>query len=225
MRYIDYTIDVGGLEKRIGVLGENHIYNDKDVMFASQIMPSYDILLREGNNNAESSLLFRLVAFMSLPLYLAYSFASDRSFLNPSVKDIAEELGKEIRWLDYDMAKSYPIINQAMIFLVSTMSIFRAPFIYKDIKTNGDTLTPGTKNYEKYMFGQMKGYNNFFEKLDLFKSNVYGRDSYYYGQLSSLLKEDANNILVSVGDAHYLGIISRLNNEYEILKINQFMVF
>lgn len=45
--YTEYKVNVDGLEKRLGLLGENHVYHLEDSHYANKIVSEYDVIAIE----------------------------------------------------------------------------------------------------------------------------------------------------------------------------------
>ena len=89
MRYLEYAATIEKRPKRLGVLGETHIYTPEETAFAEQIVPTYNNIGAEGVGDFVGNVL---------ALYKPFLWASHRhrrSYRNMTAKAIARERKKK----------------------------------------------------------------------------------------------------------------------------------
>lgn len=220
MKYKEYAVEDGGLEKRLGVLGEIHIYTPEESSFARHVVPTYDTVGMEGSG--KPSLSFSLIGLLYVPTLLAYALATDRFPLNDTSKTIAQECGKRIIHLEENEGLTFSFMQKLALATVGALSIPFSPFDYARAKRDGDSYIEGTIAYEKRM--ERKKKNGPMTRLCnyAFKANLAERDEAMAEKTSTILQTSSNNFLVVCGQEHFDGVVGNLSQRLKMRETRDF---
>jgi|GEM_PF-6251825 len=219
MKYKEFTANIDGLEKKLGILGEIHTYTKKESELARQIVKEYDLIASEGtDSDSEISLgaYFKVLpAFLlDIPASIAYNLATNRSSENHTTKDIAKENHiKLIRFNDSDI----PLLRAFTMTLICAISIPLVPIDYINYKINGDPDEVGTRAYNIIENNILR--QKVWLPILKYSANVHNRDKIMADKSVELISAPKNdNLLINCGQGHFEGII---NNLYEKLELKE----
>jgi len=216
MQYYEYLTEVDGLEKKVGILGEIHIYTSLESIFAHSVIPNYETIAMEGPKKGSTPFFF-CVGLLYVPVILAYMAGTNRSFNNPTAKAIAKIHRKEIITLEDDTDQLFPFTQKLAFGLVGLLSIPISPYLYFKYKMNGDPFEHGTKNYEK----KMKRKKSLVSKLTSYAyfNNLEQRDRVMAERSIDLLRSERDNLLIVCGEAHVPGITENLRKQLDLEEV------
>jgi hypothetical protein len=211
MEYQEYKVTFkGGLEKRLGLLGETHIYRPEETEFAREIVKNYDNFASEGSNRDNLSNLV-----LSLALVPTYFFAKPyfnktaRSFQNKTSGQIAYEQKKKINYFhdtDYVgfgkklMIAALPVLT--LITLPITVPFAAIYYAFNKDKTKPNPISKIFRKFSDYLVSMKER-----DKCMATKTIDYIQNS--------------KDLLVRCGKAHLTGIYSNLQKDPRILSITK----
>lgn len=221
MIYKEYLTKLNGLEKRLGVFGEVHIYTPDESRFAREIMPNFDTVAVEGANQ-KSSLSW--IGVLYIPMLLAYITGTNRSLGSDTSETLAEKYGKQVVRLEEDEEQLFPITQKIALATVGTISIPMSPFIYGYCKFYGDPYEVGTRAYEKRMAKKREGKKSLFSKFFeyAYKNNIEERNRVMVERSVEILREDSGNLLVVCGEDHLEGLVENLHDKLRLEETRSF---
>lgn len=124
MYYREYKVIIGDLEKKLGILGETHIYSASDTKVAKQKIPEFGTVAIEGEDEEEFRKgNLKYVALVFLPALLLYSAMTKRSLDNENALSIAKKLDKNIVRFD-DATSEYIGFGRKMVFVAINFCLF-----------------------------------------------------------------------------------------------------
>ncbi|MDP3733644.1 MAG: hypothetical protein Q8R37_00275 [Nanoarchaeota archaeon] len=212
MKYREYKVNDDGLEKRLGVLGEVHLYNAAESAIAEVIVPTYDTIGMEGSG--KSTVFNSLLALVYTPSGLAYAAATGR--LKSSADQIAKKHHKQIIRLEESENVTFPFLQKLSIITMGLISIPLVPFdIYRYLKF-GDPSCEGTEAYQKRLEIEQK--NGLLTKFQnyAFKNNFPIRDAMMADKAIEILQTRSNNVLVICGKKHFPGVTAHLQKKLDL---------
>jgi len=202
MRYKQFLTTINGEEKRLGILGECHLYTTQESRFAEEIVLQFENFAVEGTSKA--SVLGVIADISMLPAYICLSGIPERSPDNAT----ALQFARLYQLMTFELEDQYRLTSlRAGAFVICGVTdIVESPFAYFWLKKNGDPYTPGTKAYAKLK--EQKEKPTLLSRIADFATDVEGRDIKMALRSFEVLKTVPKNLLVSVGDHHLDGIVS-----------------
>lgn len=210
MKYEEYRIVLeGGLEKKLGILGETHLYRPEETEFAGEVVKNYDVIASEGSD--KKNLSNRLMSLALLPSYLLvspYLNYYGRSFHNKNSLEIARQQNKEIKIFD-----DLKYIGLGKKLLIFTLPFFTLaflpllPFIYLY-----NRITKRTSKREK-----KKG---IFSRITDYLASRKERDQHMAKKSIDYLQE-SNNLLIRCGLGHIEGITGYIGKDSRVKEVKK----
>ncbi|UCD03642.1 MAG: hypothetical protein JSW73_03820 [Candidatus Woesearchaeota archaeon] len=221
MKYKEYLTKLDGTDKKLGILGEAHLYTKDESKFAKELVPNFDIVASEGSNREA---YLHQIGILYVPLILAYVAATNRSFNNKRAIDIAERHGKKIITLDDSVEELFSIPQKLAIGLSGAISIPLSPFIYVYYKLLNDPSKRNNKAYKRIVERRKKGKKSLSSKFFsyAFTKNMNVRDKVMAENSVKILKERTGDLLVVCGELHLDGIIDNLQKTLELSEVRSF---
>lgn len=208
MKYEEYRLRLKGseLERKLGVLGETHIYRPEETDLAREIVSKYDTVAREGSN--KKNLRQLLLGVSLLPIYLLgipYFKRYKRSIKNLDAKRIAEEQNKKIvMYEDTSLINLPQTLTLAAIPLLALAAMpFAIPYeLIRSVFRKNDQ--PRTKGFFDRLFEKITRYATALDKRD---KHMATKTIDYY------LSSNTPNILSSCGKKHMNGIVKFIQED------------
>ncbi len=212
MRYEEYRITTeSGLEKKLGILGETHVYRPEETAFSREIISGYDVFASEGSQrltprNICLGMTLLPWYFLSVPFFKK----ERRSFRNLTALKLAKEENKRILYFNdtkhIGIGKMLMMASIPFVFLASLPFL---PFIglYRKI----------TKRQRAEPEGEGRGIIN--KIIDYLVSSK-KRDSYMAEKTIGYL-HDSNNLLIGCGLNHMKGIIRNLSENPDVKSLTK----
>ncbi|MBW2975099.1 hypothetical protein KY366_05250 [Candidatus Woesearchaeota archaeon] len=199
MIYRDYLIKSPYPCKKLGILGEYHIYNPRETQFARKVVSQYHTIAVEGSDEFND---VKLILRLYRPFISAYFALTDRSYRNKSALGIARESGKEVVRLgdDAELSQMHKIAL-TMFGLMTIPLIPAAPLV----GLCQETLNAFYRRV-KLDFLDIRGSKRPLHYVISPKS----RDMVMPSKSLELLADRAS-VLINCGDSHVSSITSHLN--------------
>jgi len=221
MRYKEYLVRLNNLEKKLGILGESHVYTPDESRFAREIIPNFDTVALEGTSQNSSVLLIQK---LYIPARWAYIVGTNRSFNIDSARTIAKKYGKRFVSLEEGIEQLFPVSQKIALASVGAISIFISPFLYGYLKLYGDPSKVGTKAYEKRIAKKKKSKKSLFSRLTDFAiiGNIDERNRVMAERSIDILQKNPGNLLVICGQLHFDGLIKNLYDKLRLEEVRSF---
>jgi hypothetical protein len=211
MKYEEYKVTFqGGLEKKLGLLGETHIYRPEETDFAKEIVKNYECFASEGSNRKNlSNIALSLALAPSYFLLRPYFKKTARSFSNKTSGDIAYEQKKKINYFhdtDYVgigkklILAALPVIT--FLTLPVTVPLAAIYYFFKKDKSKQNPPSKLMKKFSDYIYSMKK------------------RDNYMATKTIDYL-QNSKDLLVRCGKAHLAGIYDNLQKDPRIVSIKK----
>jgi len=212
MRFKEYNANVSGLEKKLGLLGECHIYTPDESRYAAQVVSQYDTIAMEGNTKFT---FMALIGRLYVPQIIAYTAATNRSLSCTTAEQHAKRSGKKI--INFEDCSKLSLMQHITLALIGLASMPFAPLFYLQLKKYGDPYERGTKAYE--VMRQNKEKSKKSPKMGLIKyaANLKGRDIIMADKTADIIsREETSSLLVICGEGHLEGIERRLQGRFPL---------
>lgn len=220
MRYKEYRVSIGDLEKKLGILSESHIYSAEDSKLAEEIISQYQVLASEGSQQSSPSMV--AIAMLYLPVSLAYMAGTGRSVDNPVAYKLAKSLGKPVVWLESEPDTVYSLKQKIALAAFGLLTIPFSPLIYLFFKRLGDPADSESKSYKLFKQYEEKlaerGKPGLIDALGEYAifSNFDSRNSTMVSGVVQLLESPIESLLLSCGDGHLEGIVEELEARLDL---------
>ncbi|MEK6969168.1 MAG: hypothetical protein AABW48_01945 [Nanoarchaeota archaeon] len=234
MYYGEYKVKIGDLEKKLGILGETHLYSDADTRIAKQKIPEYGTVAIEGEEVGKSSHL-KYVALAVLPAYLLYSAITKRSFNNENALSIAQRLGKDVVRFEDSTSEHIGLGRKIAFVAVNLLELPLALIDYVRSRKDGDPENPESDAYQKRVSKQWEKLGSrpslldrirgYVAKVHDYSLNMTGRDQVMGEKTKELLETERDNLLVVCGRDHVDGIERYLtkNMQLQVVRVAEVM--
>ena len=196
LKYREYNISsANGLEKKVGIIGEIHLYNETEKKFVDQVMLKYDAIAREGIQT--TSLLSTMVYHSTKPiLWIIKKAIPERKYLF-STRNIPIE--KQMHFYDLEPEETLTLGENIKLLCGFLVTIAFLPLVYFRIKSNPHFRDPKNRDNSYY-------------------SLVHRRDKTMAKRAAEIIQqEDSGNVLLVVGGAHLEGVVQHLH-QYLIME-------
>lgn len=221
MRYKEFKVRDNGLEKKLGILGDTHIYTFDEFEFAEDVLLNYDNIAHEGSK--KKSLYLALTSLLMIPQLIGLVAGTDRSITHPPAKEIAKSYHKNIHHIENNFSTICPLKQKIALTLYALVSIPLSPFTFYNCKKYGDPFTPGTEAYKKRKEMQNKKKSKISRFLiSGYKGTIPIRDSEMASQATELLK-GMDNLLIVCGERHLDGIVKNLHKALDIEEVKDIL--
>lgn len=222
MRYKEYLARHNGWEKKLGVLGEIHIYNPSDTELALDKVINFTNVAVEGADKKSSLARIGLLYF---PMFMAYMLATNRSPNNLTALRIARRQKKNVMRLEEDEEQLFPLTQKIALGIGGLITSATAPMLYAYLKAYGDPFQTGTKAYERRTAKRRKPKEGLSRFLDFaYHNNLHARDKKMAERSVDLLKNGASDLLIVCGDGHMDGVIDNLETTIVLEEINSITI-
>jgi hypothetical protein len=211
MKYIEYAINQNGLEKKLGLLGESHLYLPSESKFARKIVKNFDTVAYEGSDKKMISL--SVISALAVPGLLAYAAATGRWPKNCAI-DIAKKYGMKIVRIEDNVDDSFTYKEKMTLALAYIISALKSPFTYGYYKLCGNPDVPGTRAYKAKKSDERKGFG-----YSALVRNLPERDENMAKNIVEVLEKYKGNILVVCGELHLEGVIKNLNSVLDMKEV------
>lgn len=216
MKYVEYNASINEKIKKIGLLGECHIYNKTESQFAKIILSNYNNIAMEGTGKKASGL--GIIGLLHLPAILALMTATGRfpTEETKSAIQIAKEENKNIFYLESDKDKTKTFMQHVAFAASGLISIPLSPFIYYYTKKK-DPFSGETKGFEEKNKGLIRkilthgGSANIKERTDIMNQRSY----------KQINKDNINDLLIICGQSHFNYMNNFLNNNLDLKEISK----
>ena len=194
MKYRRYVVNFEGLEKRLGILGEIHLYTSEESKIAESLVDKYDHFGIEGSE--KPSLYFSVLRMLILPEIYAHSVVG-RSPNNADLESLAKSKNKSVTMLEPEIEKTFSLLQKIALFTYVAISFVSAPFTYLELKKNR----------------KLQKKNNWISRLSNFSiySNIETRNK-IMAQNSIAILRKVDNLLIVCGEDHFEGLERQLRN-------------
>lgn len=211
MRYIEYKAEIKHgffnertAEVKLGLLGENHTYTQRESEFARDLVHQYWNVAVEGSNTPPKSLLPLVLTYLAqTPIRRGYYAATNRSKRIATAHKLAKEIFRNVIRLDDTHLIDPKLRTQIGIMsagLIYTLALPLAPITYSASRIyyhiKGDIRVESVKN---------KGVEGITDE-----PTMKIRDEHMARTSFEILKERKNDLLVVCGEAHLEGIVENL---------------
>lgn len=219
MIYKEYLARFNGSEKKVGVLGEIHLYTTAETAFARQIVPNFDTVAFEGD--PQNSIYLTFICMLFTPIVLTLATGAKRSIFNDSSYSIAKEYKKRIIWLEEGTWKSSPLLQKIVFATAGAITIPVSPFAYVYLRYYGDPFTPGTKAYKDMdMAKEKKDKQGLFSRLFryAYTNDISERNKIMADRSVDILR-GSERLLVVCGERHLEGIVENLSSMLSLREV------
>lgn len=214
MEYVEYIGKASSSEKRLGILGEVHIFDENETRMAEHIVPEYDTIAGEGIGH--NPFFVNFASFLSVPLFIAYTLGiKNRTLDNRTTEDIAKSYGKKIVELE-NLSKSFSPLQKAAFVTQGAVKSLISPFLFINLKLFGDPNLIGSKAYE--IEEKRKKENGFFYRLENYPLHSVRpkRDKNMAETAIEYFRNHNENLLISCGRNHLEGIVRNFESERDL---------
>lgn len=219
MRYQKFIVRMDGEEKKLGVLGEVHIYHPQETEFARGIVKNYHTVAYEGG--WEPHIVFYSRIYRTIPL--VFEFATVRSRKNDTAKTIAMKMGKEVLPMN-DRVLGTMSRKQKISYVVNAFtSALGAPIMYYYLRKYGDPLEYGTDSF--HLSQEIKptdGLLGPFLEYATYSNSAEREDN--MADTSDFLIKRRPDLLGVVGDEHFDSLIFRLYERLEMERVKSLIM-
>lgn len=205
-----FDAQIKGKPKRIGILGERHLYNDRESSFARNIVRDYDNFGAEkcAHISTFEKSLITVAGLTFIPYALAHYLKHDD--LSEDAEDYAKRVSKNIIPLDV-MVNPLKVLGLSLYTLaVSPILIPRRMFESKE-----ENLRKRMNKEDLLIKGEKRG------SLMNFLGDVDKRDAHMAKTAYDFLSHDENNnLLINCGMNHVPGIrrnLEKLTEKFELV--------
>jgi len=216
MEYREYKVGEG-LEKKLGILGETHIYTREETELAEDVVPEYDVIGHEGGR--QKAWYLSLIYAVPMRAILA---GTRRSLKNKTAKGIAENLEKKTVSLEtgYKLSKTSAIYLGSLAILGTILS----PLLYIESKLFGRMTEKYYAKKAKKAGKTRRLIESKISRLDRFLAKYVvdqeERDDLMAARSAELLRQE-DNLLVVCGEGHLQGLVERLSKDFELEPVTQ----
>jgi hypothetical protein len=225
LTFREFSCEIDGRKKKLGLVGEKHLYNHKEQLFAGELIKRYETLAFEGSVNEPRSKIDRILdnvcSTLNYPYIYFYATGSGRRAPHPyDIERLKNSLynsllQKEkiiplIPLEEHSATDDMNLTQKALAFIESAKELAIAPMAYFKGKKE---LNLPRENKEKSPQEAQK-------ELGWYRANGEKRDYIMADKIVTILEDDkTDNLLCAVGKAHVEGIISNLEQMINLERI------
>lgn len=206
MLYQEFLVRENGQDKKLGILGETHLYRAEETELAREIVPEFKNIALEGSSKSDS---IQMIGYLFLPATIAYAAATQRSFpllkkfpfldYHEDTEDIARRMKKNIHYLEEDLDEQFSLGQKIALATCVFGTIPLTPFIYARYKLREEKVQSAPENTTSITY-----------RLANALADVARRDEVMAARSATLLRS-RDNLLINCGEVHIVGIIDHLN--------------
>lgn len=207
MIYREYLVEVNNLERKLGLIGEIHSYNERESHFLKKTLLDYDLVGYESYGT-KASLFTDIIRLLYTPFFSAYESSTKRNSTF-DVVNYVKNIRKPLICIEKDFDSNFSFKQKLALFYLASMSIFfgLGYYFFKACKKNdkaseilmGDYL--GRKKCEDYA---------------LHETSLELRDKNMAENIIEILNLEEGNLLVIFGQDHMNGIVSNLESKLDL---------
>ena len=197
----EFSCEIDGKKKTLGILGEYHNYSEKEMHNAANLIEKYDTIALEGSADKTKSKLFcGINQILNYPSVWFYLNGSGRRSLGVDFKNA-------VSLEDKNPIDELNLIQKAIATGDSIEGLLTAPLAYfkgqNELKMSKEQADKEAKKYQK--------------GLTWYYSNGEKRNEIMADKIIDILEDEkTNNLFCAVGKSHVDGIISNLEKRIKL---------